>query len=174
MGRSRLLVCHDFGGGYFADRHCFGLSCPWGEGGTKERERGEAEAEVPAAAVGRAQMEKEEEEEGKGIKGKEKGGSEHGAEGLEDKVALATVAFLPPASLPPSLAPAFRLLAFDLCDTFIYFSHHLVFFPPSSWISLCHRQGVRCLRTFITEWAGRREARVWWTWPGITVSTDGS
>ena len=101
------MVCHDLGGGYLTDRHCFGLSCPWGESGRKEGERVEAEAEVPAVAVGREQMEKEEEEGGKGIKRKEKGGSEDGAEGLEDEAALATAASLPPPSLPPSLALLF-------------------------------------------------------------------
>ncbi len=36
-------------------------------------------------------------------------------------------------------------------DTFIYFSHKLVCCPPASWISLCHRNGVKILGTFIVE-----------------------
>ena len=91
------------GRGYLTDRHCFGLSCPWGEGGRKEGERGEAEAEVPAAVVGREQMEKEEKGGGKGVEGKERRESEGDAEGLEDEAALATaVSFLLPPSRPPS------------------------------------------------------------------------
>jgi hypothetical protein len=31
LSRSKLLMCHDLQGGYLGDRHCFGLSCPWGE-----------------------------------------------------------------------------------------------------------------------------------------------
>ena len=153
--RSRLLVCHDLQGGYLGDRHCFGLSCPWGEGGREGEGEGGAEAkeEVAAAAAGDEGAERK----GEGERGRG-GGLGIEREGKEDEAVLAIAATSPPSSLVPSLAPAFRLHALDLCDTFIYFSHHLLSFPPSSWVSLCHRQGVRCLGTFITEWEGGREA----------------
>ncbi|GLC35518.1 hypothetical protein PLESTB_000198900 [Pleodorina starrii] len=47
----------------------------------------------------------------------------------------------------------FRLWQWDQIDAFIYFSHHLVTLPPPGWIAAAHRNGVRVLGTFITEWA---------------------
>eukprot|EP00668_Euglena_longa_P014756 GGOE01018775.1.p1 GENE.GGOE01018775.1~~GGOE01018775.1.p1 ORF type:complete len:728 (-),score=136.24 GGOE01018775.1:200-2383(-) len=40
----------------------------------------------------------------------------------------------------------------DLCDVFVYFSHHRVTIPPASWVNAAHRHGVPILGTFITEW----------------------
>lgn len=37
-------------------------------------------------------------------------------------------------------------------DTFIYFSHHRITVPPVGWIDAAHRNGVKVLGTFITEW----------------------
>ena len=129
--RSRLLVCHDLEGGYLGDRHCFGLSCPWGEGGREEggRDGAEAAPEVEAGVVSGEHTEKGAGEEGRGdglgVGEQKEGESEAAAKGTQEKAALTTAAALP----PPFLAPAFRLHALDLCDTLIYFSHHLIAFP---------------------------------------------
>ncbi|KAF9164402.1 hypothetical protein DFQ26_001494 [Actinomortierella ambigua] len=37
-------------------------------------------------------------------------------------------------------------------DTFIYFSHNRVTIPPPCWTNAAHRNGVKSLGTFITEW----------------------
>ncbi|KAI8902478.1 glycosyl hydrolase family 85-domain-containing protein [Globomyces pollinis-pini] len=37
-------------------------------------------------------------------------------------------------------------------DIFIYFSHHRFTIPPVNWTIACHRNGVKCLGTFIVEW----------------------
>ena len=43
-------------------------------------------------------------------------------------------------------------------DIFIYFSHHRVTIPPPGWIEAAHKNGVKILATFITEWEpGRKE-----------------
>ena len=35
---------------------------------------------------------------------------------------------------------------------FVYFSHHFITVPPTNWINLCHRFGVKCYGVIITEW----------------------
>ncbi|CAG8535418.1 8876_t:CDS:2, partial [Acaulospora morrowiae] len=37
-------------------------------------------------------------------------------------------------------------------DVFIYFSHHRITVPPPQWTNAAHRNGVKILGTFITEW----------------------
>ncbi|KAF9027236.1 hypothetical protein BDZ89DRAFT_1067058 [Hymenopellis radicata] len=39
----------------------------------------------------------------------------------------------------------------NVCDTFIYFSHHRVTIPPTGWTSAAHRQGVKMLGVLIFE-----------------------
>uniref|UniRef100_A0A6B2KYC7 FBA domain-containing protein n=1 Tax=Arcella intermedia TaxID=1963864 RepID=A0A6B2KYC7_9EUKA len=39
-------------------------------------------------------------------------------------------------------------------DIFIYFSHDRITIPPPSWTSVAHKNGVKVLGTFITEWEG--------------------
>eukprot|EP01130_Rhizamoeba_saxonica_P000852 TRINITY_DN1074_c0_g1_i5.p1 TRINITY_DN1074_c0_g1~~TRINITY_DN1074_c0_g1_i5.p1 ORF type:complete len:777 (+),score=126.13 TRINITY_DN1074_c0_g1_i5:483-2813(+) len=39
-------------------------------------------------------------------------------------------------------------------DILIYFSHHRFTIPPISWINCSHKNGVKILGTFITEWDG--------------------
>ncbi len=36
-------------------------------------------------------------------------------------------------------------------DTFVYFSHHFITIPPTGWIDVAHRHGVKVLGTLITE-----------------------
>ncbi|EJD00728.1 uncharacterized protein FOMMEDRAFT_168992 [Fomitiporia mediterranea MF3/22] len=50
---------------------------------------------------------------------------------------------------PSSLAYTFNF--WDLCDTFIYFSHHRVTIPPPGWVNAAHRQGVKILGVLIFE-----------------------
>jgi mannosyl-glycoprotein endo-beta-N-acetylglucosaminidase len=40
----------------------------------------------------------------------------------------------------------------NVIDIFIYFSHERFAIPPPGWIDAAHRNGVRVLATFITEW----------------------
>lgn len=54
---------------------------------------------------------------------------------------------------PGSPPPPRRLWSWDQIDLFVYFSHHMVTIPPPGWVMAAHRNGVRVLGTFITEWA---------------------
>ncbi|KAG2497145.1 hypothetical protein HYH03_004736 [Edaphochlamys debaryana] len=47
---------------------------------------------------------------------------------------------------------AYRLWQWPQIDVFIYFSHRMVTLPPPGWVAAAHRNGVRVLGTFITEW----------------------
>jgi mannosyl-glycoprotein endo-beta-N-acetylglucosaminidase len=51
----------------------------------------------------------------------------------------------------------FWIKDWDLIDTFVYFSHHLITIPPPCWIDAAHRNGVPVLGTFITEWNSGRQ-----------------
>eukprot|EP00055_Hartaetosiga_balthica_P011644 m.53686 g.53686 ORF g.53686 m.53686 type:complete len:826 (+) comp7678_c0_seq1:157-2634(+) len=46
----------------------------------------------------------------------------------------------------------FALYHWHLVDMFVYFAHDLVSFPPPVWTNVAHRNGVKSLGTFITEW----------------------
>lgn len=37
-------------------------------------------------------------------------------------------------------------------DVFVYFSHERITVPPRQWVEATHKQGVKCLGTFIVEW----------------------
>ena len=51
-------------------------------------------------------------------------------------------------------ANAYRFYQWPLIDLFVYFSHHFVTIPPSTWINAAHKNGVQILGTIITEeWA---------------------
>lgn len=51
-------------------------------------------------------------------------------------------------------ANAYRFYQWPLIDLFVYFSHHFVTIPPSTWINAAHKNGVQVLGTIITEeWA---------------------
>lgn len=39
----------------------------------------------------------------------------------------------------------------QVIDSFVYYSHHMVTIPPPGWISAAHRHGVKVLGTFIIE-----------------------
>ncbi|XP_075558081.1 cytosolic endo-beta-N-acetylglucosaminidase-like isoform X1 [Dermacentor variabilis] len=43
----------------------------------------------------------------------------------------------------------YRFHHWQIIDTFIYYSHHIVTIPPPGWISAAHRHGVKVLGTFI-------------------------
>ncbi|EDV19172.1 uncharacterized protein TRIADDRAFT_4447, partial [Trichoplax adhaerens] len=47
---------------------------------------------------------------------------------------------------------AFTFYHWQYIDIFIYFSHHLLSIPPSTWINCAHKHQVLVLGTFITEW----------------------
>ena len=49
-------------------------------------------------------------------------------------------------------ADLFRIYDWHLIDVFVYFSHNLVTIPPSPWTNCAHRNGTKCLGTFIAEW----------------------
>ncbi|GFR47376.1 hypothetical protein Agub_g9088 [Astrephomene gubernaculifera] len=51
----------------------------------------------------------------------------------------------------------FRLWHWSSMDVFVYFSHHTVTLPPPGWVAAAHRNGVKVLGTFITEWAAGRD-----------------
>ncbi|KAG0227957.1 hypothetical protein BGW41_003581 [Actinomortierella wolfii] len=58
-------------------------------------------------------------------------------------------------------------------DTFIYFSHARVTIPPPCWTNAAHRNGVKCLGTFITEWLpGIVETDQLVSGPGAALSTE--
>ncbi|XP_049523835.1 cytosolic endo-beta-N-acetylglucosaminidase-like [Dermacentor silvarum] len=42
----------------------------------------------------------------------------------------------------------YRFHHWQIIDTFIYYSHHLVTIPPPGWISAAHKHGVKVLGTF--------------------------
>ncbi|KAH6943195.1 hypothetical protein HPB50_017152 [Hyalomma asiaticum] len=46
-------------------------------------------------------------------------------------------------------ADVYRFYHWQIIDTFIYYSHHMVTIPPPGWISAAHRHGVNVLGTFI-------------------------
>lgn len=50
-----------------------------------------------------------------------------------------------------------EVLRSGLITEFCYFSHHFISIPPTSWINLCHRHGVKVYGTFITEWAAGKQ-----------------
>ncbi|XP_015609952.1 uncharacterized protein LOC107274903 [Cephus cinctus] len=55
----------------------------------------------------------------------------------------------------------------NLIDTFIYFSHHLITIPPYGWINTAHRHGVKILGTVITENNNGEEV-----WKRVLVSEE--
>ncbi|KAK7206387.1 glycosyl hydrolase family 85-domain-containing protein [Myxozyma melibiosi] len=52
---------------------------------------------------------------------------------------------------PHESGTAYWIRAFELIDTFIYFSHTRVAVPPATWTTASHRNGVCCLGTLIFE-----------------------
>ena len=50
---------------------------------------------------------------------------------------------------PPRL---YRLHRWDAVDVFVYFAHHRVNPPPSTWIAAARANGTKVLGTVITEW----------------------
>ena len=48
--------------------------------------------------------------------------------------------------------PLYAFLHWHVTDLYVYFSHERVTIPPVSWINAAHRNGVKILGTFITEW----------------------
>lgn len=46
----------------------------------------------------------------------------------------------------------YTLRHWELVDIFVYFSHHRITIPPPCWTNAAHRNGVKVLGTFITEW----------------------
>ncbi|XP_075558086.1 cytosolic endo-beta-N-acetylglucosaminidase-like isoform X4 [Dermacentor variabilis] len=46
-------------------------------------------------------------------------------------------------------ANGYRFHHWQIIDTFIYYSHHMVTIPPPGWISAAHKHGVKVLGTFI-------------------------
>ncbi|KAK3091343.1 hypothetical protein FSP39_019132 [Pinctada imbricata] len=65
--------------------------------------------------------------------------------GLEER----TIVVFPQGSDDPT---AYRFYHWQYIDMFIYFSHHFVTIPPSTWTNAAHRNGVQMLGTVITEW----------------------
>eukprot|EP01132_Coremiostelium_polycephalum_P006147 gene6147-7657_t len=49
---------------------------------------------------------------------------------------------------------AYNFIHWPLIDIFIYFTHHRISIPPVGWIDAAHRNGVKIMGTFITEWDG--------------------
>lgn len=46
----------------------------------------------------------------------------------------------------------YNFYQWSMIDIFVYFSHHRITIPPPSWINAAHKNGVKILGTFITEW----------------------
>ncbi|GAX77946.1 hypothetical protein CEUSTIGMA_g5388.t1 [Chlamydomonas eustigma] len=57
-----------------------------------------------------------------------------------------------------SNAGYYRMSSWASVDMFVYFSHHMITIPPPGWISAAHKNGVKVLGTFITEWGPGRRA----------------
>ncbi|KAI7894833.1 endo-b-N-acetylglucosaminidase [Mucor mucedo] len=45
----------------------------------------------------------------------------------------------------------YHIQYWHLTDIFVYFSHKRVSIPPVNWTNACHRNGVKCLGTFLVE-----------------------
>jgi len=50
---------------------------------------------------------------------------------------------------------AYTFTYWQYVDTFVYFSHHRISVPPTSWIHAGHKHGVKVLGTVLLEWEVR-------------------
>ncbi|KAH7948809.1 hypothetical protein HPB49_002503 [Dermacentor silvarum] len=46
---------------------------------------------------------------------------------------------------------SYRFYHWQIIDTFVYYSHHMVTIPPPCWITAAHKHGVKVLGTFTLE-----------------------